>query len=267
MNFFDRYTQSRNAAIYAMLHAQNGRAVPVNGAAGTSVELTNAKEPIVYDMVWDLIHDENSWNEAYNRDGSPLKKYYEAHPEEDLWNTKDGRAVNFNDRHYEGIIDGEEVSCGTTWATANSQKLSINGEICYCEIWSYGLDSKTVDLFSDPGLTQPLNKTFEITKVSFSEDCKQCWDGTINAPGAKLPWAVVDTKSPYDLAVSKGKIEFQYEGDNVYPYGNEFRNFPKGFGIVSLPAKLGITAIDPKNQEQTDTFDKSALVVKGYVKQ
>lgn len=222
-------------------------------------------EPILYAIVWDFIHNEQSWNDAYNRESSPLKKYYEDHPEEDLWNTKENRAVKFNDRWYDGIFEGKTISCGTVWATDNSQKITLNGMDYYCEIWSDGLDPKIVNLYTDAALTESADKTFEITEVSFSPDCVHCWNGTINAPGAKLPWAVVDTRYPNDLSQTKGKIEFQYNGENLYPWGDEFRNFNKGYGVASLPTELGIEQIDPANQAGTDNFDPSTLVINGYV--
>lgn len=268
MTYFDLLRQSRNAAIYAYLHSQlqprNAHGTGAGGEGSEEPTPPTPVEPTVYDMTWYLIHDEATWNEAYNTEGSPLKRYYDAYPEEDLWNTKYNRAVNFNDRWYTGTIDGKEVSCGTTWAADGVQKIKVDDVDYYFEIWSYGLDPKNVALFNDVAMTDPVDKTFEIATVVFDpETCVHCWEGTINAPGAKLPWAVVDVKSPYDLSEHDGKIEFQYDGSNYYPFGNEFRKF-KGFGIVSLPSLIGIETIDV---EHTETIDKSALTVKGYVKE
>ena len=285
--------RGRKAALYAYFHgqAQNLGRSAAGGEGMQSQESPTPPQPeptpepdpvdpdkpdvpdtpdeptiIEYDMVWDFIHDEQSWNDAYNRDGSALKRYYEDHPEEDLWNIDENRNVNFNDRWYEGTFDGEPISCGTQWVTTKSQKLTINGVVYYCEIWGYTLDPKTVELFVDPDLTQSAEKTFEITKVTFSpKHCKHCWEGTINAGEAQLPWVVVDPKSPYDLSKSECKIEFQYNGSSVYPWDEDFRKF-RSYGVASLPVELGIDAIDPNNQEATDTFDKSKLAVKGYVK-
>ena len=274
MNYFDTLRQSRNAAIYAYIrsHLQPQNAGRSNGGGGSNVESEptppvppTPSEPVEYEVKWDFIHDEESWNAAYNREGSPLKKYYDAHPEEDLWNTKEGRAVNFNDRHYVGTIDGEKISCGTLWADDGVQKITVDGVDYYFEIWGYTLEPKTVELFSDIALSKSTGKMFEISDVSFSEDCKQCWDGMIHAPDAKLPWAAVDLKSPYDLSKYEGKIEFQYDGNSYYPFGSEFGKF-NGFGMASIPVELGVDPIDPNDQEATDTFDESKLTIKGYVK-
>ena len=209
-------------------------------------------EPVAAD--WDYIYNESSWNSAY-QDGKPLYKYYQDHPEEDLWNTAENRAVNFNDRWYTGTIDGEEVSCGTQWAADGVQKITVDGTDYFMEIWGYDLTPKDCALYTDVEMTESADKTFEIATVAFSADCVHCWEGSINAPGAAYPWVAVDVPTPFE-----GTIQFIYdEGTPVYPWGEGTREFLKGSGIASIPTELGEQYKLDEHGETT--FDNSKLQI------
>lgn len=65
-----------------------------------------------YSMQFDYVHDEASWNDSYENGG--LKLYYEAYPEEDLWNTVENRPANINDR----AADGTYPNCIHCWKGA-----------------------------------------------------------------------------------------------------------------------------------------------------
>ena len=87
-------------------------------------------------------------------------------------------------------------------------------------------------------------------------DCVRCWDGAVNAPGAKYPWAVITLPKPFE-----GTVKFVYDGgDPVYPFGSEMKTFNKGFGIVSIPTELGDEFLLDANGETT--FDKTKLEIK-----
>lgn len=278
MTYFDLLRQSRNAAIYAYLHSQlHPHNFGRDGAGGEGCSKLGShdkptpgptpdpdpipSEPVEYDMTWYLVHDDATWHEAYDGEDSPLKKYYANYPEEDLWNGQ--RSNNFNDRHYEGTIDDEDVSCNTTWAADGVQKITVNGVDYYCEIWGYNLKPKDVKLFYDVNLSNSADKVFKIFKVSFP-GFEHDWKGAINAAGAVYPWIVVDTKDKYDLSKYEGKIELQYNGNTYYPFKNgEFANFSSGYAIEKLPDIIGI---DPIDADHTETIDPSELTVKGYVK-
>jgi hypothetical protein len=209
-------------------------------------------EPEPVEADWDYIHDEQSWNAAYQED-RPLYKYYQNNPEEDLWNTAENRAVNFNDRRYAGNVDGESVECSAKWESDTVQSVVIDGVTYYGEIF-YDTNSHSLELFNDVNLTETTGKTFEISTVSFSEDCVHCWKGSINAPGAKYPWAAVAVPEPF-----AGTIQFIYDGGTpVYPWG-EYKEFTKGYGIASIPTELGDEYLLDENGNTT--FDNTKLQV------
>lgn len=201
---------------------------------------------------WDYIKDESTWNAAYEKE--PLQKYYEDHPEEDLWNTTENRAVNFNDRWYTGTIDGEEVSCGTSWAADGVQKITVDGTDYFFEIWGYDLTPKDCELFSNVEMTESTGKTFEIATVSFSENCVHCWQGAINAPGASYPWAVIDVPAEFH-----GTIKCEYKETVKYPWGEEYKDFNKGYAIFSIPTEFGEEFKVDENGNAKTTFAKTKL--------
>ena len=85
--------------------------------------------------------------------------------------------------------------------------------------------------------------------------CVRCWLGALNAPGAKYPWCAVAVPNPFS-----GTIRFNYDGgEGVYPWGEGYRSFTRGFGIASIPDELGMEYI--LDQEGKTSFDPSKLVV------
>lgn len=197
----------------------------------------DAPEETVTHPTFKIVASKKSWNAAYDNGNGPLGAYYNDHPEEDLWNEKENRAVNFNDRWYTGTIDGQEVSCGTAWAADGVQKITVDETDYYTPIWGYDLAPHEAELFTNVECTESAGKTFSITTVSFSDDCKHCWEGSINAPGAAYPWLVITLPVP-----TEGKIEI--EGGNklgnkkVYPWGNEYKSFEHGYAICSIPTEF-----------------------------
>ena len=158
------------------------------------------------DGTWEYINNEASWNESYQN--GLLKTYY-AHYDaaspykEDLWNTVENRAANWNDIEKDG------------------NGVPIEYEDGYHYI-----------------------------------NCVRCWQGAINAPGAKYPWAAVALPVPFE-----GYIKFTYDnGTPVYPWGDSIRTFTKGFGIASIPEELGNEFLLDGNGNTT--FDPLKLVVK-----
>ena len=87
-------------------------------------------------------------------------------------------------------------------------------------------------------------------------NCVRCWQGAINAPGAKYPWAAVAMPVPFE-----GYIKFTYDnGTPVYPWGDNIRTFSKGFGIASIPEELGNEFL--LDAQGNTTFDPTKLQVK-----
>lgn len=85
--------------------------------------------------------------------------------------------------------------------------------------------------------------------------CVRCWKGAINAPGAKYPWAAVSLPKPFT-----GVVKFVYdEGEPVYPWGSESKEFTKGFGVASIPTELGEEFL--LDSEGSTTFDDSKLKI------
>lgn len=193
-----------------------------------------------------IVASKKSWNAAYDNGNGTLGKYYDDHPEEDLWNTAANRAVNFNDRWYTGTIDEQEVSCGTAWAADGVQKITIDGTEYYTQIWGYDLSGNNCTLYNDVACTEESGKTFNVTTVSFSDDCKHCWEGAINAPGAAYPWLVITLPEP-----ATGKLKViggeKLGSTEVFPWGNDYREFLHGYAICSIPTEFSKpeTKIDP----------------------
>ena len=200
---------------------------------------------------FDYIHDAESWQTSYT--GGVLKKYYEKYPEEDLWNTVENRAVNFNDRHYKANIGNEAVECDAKWESDNAQRILIGNAIYFAEIF-YDMNPREVELFSNPELTESANKTLSITKVSFSDDCQHCWEGSINAPGAKYPWIC----PTFDKNVNS-KLIFRYEGkSDVYPWNDTL--FGTGqdmkiWGCASIPSEFNDDSFKVDANGEGSSFD------------
>jgi hypothetical protein len=195
---------------------------------------------------FEYINDAASWNESYQN--GALKKYYEKYPEEDCWNTAENRACNYNDRIYEGTVDGNEVTATVAWASSNAQKITIDGVEYYGAIF-YGFTPQDVVLFNDINLTESANKTLAITSIHYSDDC----DHSFAAVDPRvLPWIAINFDEPFN-----GVVKMSYDsGDFVYPWGEEPREM--SFGLASVPEEFG-------NQynlnDGTETFDDTKLEV------
>jgi hypothetical protein len=205
----------------------------------TSINKVEAEEK---EQEIEYIADADSWNNSYQN--GALKKYYEKYPEEDLWNGE--RKNGFNDRHYTGTIDGNNVECGTTWFSATAQKMNIDGTDYYAAIY-YDMEPRELELFNDGALTESAGKTFNITEVTFPG-----FDHAFDAVDKNvLPWIAVNFDEPFN-----GTITMTYdEGEPVMPWGEAPREM--SFGLASVPAEFG-------NQynlkDGTETFDKTKLV-------
>lgn len=225
-----------------------GTAFPDDGGSTPTPEPEPEPEPQEVDASFDYIFDEQSWNTAYSHEA--LQNYYEDHPEEDCWNQTANRACNYNDRLYKGTIDDETVNGQATWESDNAQKISIGNDVYYAQIF-YGFDPQTIELYTDAELTNSTGKEFVITTVCYSEDCPHCWQGAINAPGAKYPWCVVTLPIPFD-----GTIKFVYDETNVV---ERTANTEHGYYIEAIPTLFGE---EYKLDENGDTtFDSSKLNV------
>lgn len=83
--------------------------------------------------------------------------------------------------------------------------------------------------------------------------CRQCWQGAISADGAKYPWCVVNIK-PFE-----GNIKFNYDGGaDVWPWGENIREFKRTYAIASIPIELGEEFLLVNGET---SFDPSKLVV------
>ena len=206
----------------------------------TGVETIEAKEK---EQPFEYVKDEASWNESYQN--GALKKYYENHPEEDLWNGT--RKNNFNDRHYTGTIDGAAVECGTTWASATAQKMTIDGTDYYAAIY-YDVEPRQLELFSNAQMTETTGKIFDITEVTFPG-----FTHNFNAVDKEvLPWICLNFDEPFN-----GVVSMSYNGgETVNPWGTSPREM--SYGIASVPQEFG-NQYNLKNG--TETFDDTQLEV------
>jgi hypothetical protein len=188
---------------------------------------------------YEIVSDEESWNSSFAN--GVLKAYYEKYPSEDLWNNAENRAANFNDRHYEGTIDGVAVEADVTWASADAQKLTVGGDVYYAAIF-YDFELRDLELFNDVALTESAGKTFVMT-AGYYANCEHSYQGWI-ANGAQAPWICPNFLNDDPAA----KIIFRYEGlDDVTPWGDAlFGNGEghKAWGTASAVAELGVNDFD-----------------------
>lgn len=205
-------------------------------------ELPQVDDIIEEEASWVYVNNEESWNESYTN--GALKDYYEANPTEDLWNSSENRAANYNDRVYEGTLDGESTQCSVEWASDNAQKLTFSTGEYYAAIF-YELDPKDIELFTDVELTVSTGKTFNATSVHYSDSCQHSYRGAVNAPESTLPWVVISIPKGFT-----GVIKCDYKGEVSYPFGEEQKTFNKGYAIVAK------SEIAP-----TGTFAKTKLKV------
>ena len=211
------------------------------------------------ELEYEVVNDEESWNASY--ENGVLKKYYQKNPQEDLWNTVENRAVNFNDRYYHGNIGNEAIECGATWASDSAQKLVINDVTYYAPIF-YDMTGRDVELYNDLALTEPTGLTFTIETVSYNGNCVHCWAGAVNAPGAKLPWVLVNFEDDANVM-----IKFQYEGKaDVTPWN--FTVFGTGtghkaWGLASVATEFGDDSFAIIENGGENAFDTSKFKVIG----
>lgn len=207
------------------------------------------------DGEFDCIFDEATWNESYQNGG--LKLYYASNPSEDLWNNTENRGANYNDRHYEGTLDGESVEADIRWASDNSQKLII-GDVEYYAAIFYDFELRELPLFNDAELTVSAEKTFVMT-AGYYANCEHSYKGWI-ANGAKAPWIVMKLPIPFE-----GTIKFSYEGkEDVYPWGESTRTFQKGWAVASIPDELGEEfLVDSEGNTSFDITKFSAKLILG----
>lgn len=204
----------------------------VVGSAEAIEEWCRPIEPVL--VPWFLVQDETSWNEAYADGAGPLGDYYEDYPQEDLWNVAENRPCNYNDREYTGTLDDVDVVGSVHWESDNAQSVTIDGTKYYAEIF-YDMNPRELPLFNDVALTESADKTLIITAVAYSGDCQHCWAGTYNAPGAQLPWAVLDFAEPME-----GKVTIKYNEVEYHPWKKE--KFNK-YGIASIPSFTGVAKL------------------------
>ena len=204
---------------------------------------------------YEFIHDEESWQ--LSAGNGVLSRYYAQYPDEDHWNIDANRAGNFNDKVYEAEIDGETHDFAAYWQSDNVQKitnLEDSEEVYYLDMF-YSLDENAHALFIDAELSEPANKTATFTKVKWNvETCPQCWQGAVNAPGAKLPWVAIMFDTDVDA-----KLRFDYEGkDSVYPWGDTLFGLgedKKSWGLASPAKEFGDDTMALAANGGEDTFD------------
>lgn len=202
-------------------------------------------EPVEVEAEYDFIYNESTYNAALGN--APLQRYYEDYPEEDCYNTAEGRACNYNDRLYTGMLDGEEVNGQAQWASEAAQKITIGNDEYYAAIF-YGFNPQTLELFNDVDLTESTGKSYEITKVEYNEGCTQSWLG-VNKDA--FPWCAVNLPMPF-----QGTVKFTYDETNVV---ERQINSEHGYYIVQIAPMFGEEyKIDENDQT---TFDDSKLVV------
>lgn len=188
--------------------------------------------PVEQKLPWEYIWNEETWNASY--ENGALKKYYAKYPSEDLWNTVEDRAANFNDRRYTGTLDGtmyEDVVA--EWASSDAQKVTIDGTVYYAEIF-YDVKPRDIELFNDVAMTESVGKVFNILGVTYN-NCEHCWKGALNAPGAMYPWCAINFDGEF-----RGTIKLEYQGETATPWGESVRDFSNGFAIASIPTVFGI---------------------------
>jgi len=189
---------------------------------------------------FEYIYDEDSWNESFAN--GVLKKYYTKYPDEDLWNPTEHRAVNFNDKAYVANIYNDnagtdlvkEAQFKASWASSNAQKITNTEDAneSYYLAMFYSIDDNVYELFTDVALSTSANLFIKINSFSFP-GCTQCWEGAVQAPGAKFPWIC----PIFDEDVN-AIIKFQYEGENdAYPWNIKLFGNGEGhkeWGIASV---------------------------------
>lgn len=89
------------------------------------------------------------------------------------------------------------------------------------------------------------------------DNCERCWEGALNAPGAKYPWIVVNFDTDVNATITfkyEGKEDVQPWGDKVFGIGKKEDGSDRLFGCASIPTELGEEFL--LNEGET-TFDIS----------
>jgi hypothetical protein len=184
---------------------------------------------------YELIEDEATWNQSFA--SGVLKKYYAQNPSEDLWNSAENRAANWNDRVYVAEVDGVEGEYAATWGEAYQKLTGVTDNSVYYVTMSAEAGG-TYDLYEDEGTT-PANKTITINEVTYPS-CQPSYQGFIGN-GGQLPWICPN----FDEDVA-AKLIFDYDGTEYTPWGDTIfgtGDGHKAWGIESA-ANLGIANFD-----------------------
>lgn len=193
---------------------------------------------------FEYIYDEATWNAS--TESGALKPYLENNPTEDRWNTIENRACNFNDKLYtvnifetENSEESVEGTFSAFWYSDTIQKITNvdnEEEVYYLDMF-YSLDDGLHELFEDSSKQTTTGKFARFDDMYFNpETCPQCWEGAINAPGAKYPWLAISFNEP-----TTAKIKLQYiDGEDISettPWGTSTRKFNQ-YAIASLPTEF-----------------------------
>lgn len=210
---------------------------------------------------YEIISDKESWETSFA--SGVLKAYYEKYPSEDIWNSKEGRACNFNDKIYTAKVytdpagegEYEEKQFAAFWLSDEVQKITEIGgdENVYYIPMFYDVPNQIYEMFCNaPGgyaakaadLADSSSHYIKVESMSFGgEGVGPAYEGWI-ANGAQTPWICPNFMNEDPAA----KIIFRYEGlDDVTPWGDTlFGNGEghKAWGTASAPVELGINDFD-----------------------
>ena len=201
----------------------------------------------------EIVDNETTWNDSYANWW--LKVYYENNPSEDLWNTSTNSAPWFNDKIYTVQLYQNAGCEGDDYTTKQyqAQWYSDNGvqkiidvddnSIEYYIPTFFNVPEESFELFcgasggwvaTPSDLVYPADKCIKVTSVSFWwANVTHSWQGAVNAPGAKYPWAVISTQD------FRWIIAFTYDYEDpktVYPWWEEIKS--KNVWIASIPGEF-----------------------------
>ena len=227
-------------------------AIEYNAALTGAVKTGDYKEDIEEEYnQYNYIHDEESWNESFTN--GALHIYYTKYPMEDLYSTSLGRISNINDWHITAdVYDtndellSENTEYSVKWVNGDTLKIqNISTEdVLFIprkkeEDENIGLNEE-ISIYSDNTLATSVGHI--IAKSKFAPGFSQCWEGAVNANGAKYPWI-----APYFTEDKNALIKFQYQGKNdVMPWGNS-----KIFGTGEGHKVWGAASVAEEFQDNT----------------
>ena len=213
---------------------------------------------------FETIDDETSWNNSF--ENGVLKLYYEKNPSEDVWNTTENRACNFNDKIYtveqydNSECEGEYVvkQYKAQWYSDNGVQKIIDVEDNSVEYYIptfFDTPTTIFELFAGAeggyvatpeNLVNSCDKWIKVTDVSFGgEGVGPAYAGWI-ANGAQTPWIAINFVDDANV-----KPIFKYTDKNdVYPWGDKVFGTGEGhkaWGIASLPQEFGEGTYDVAN--------------------